>query len=153
MANGGVTSRVRESRSTTGTAQPYRRRATSSRIAHTSSSEMLSEYAAWNSGAAMKLHVKMTAAPAANRPAVRSTRAYIKTIAAPPATRFTTVADKAKLSPVRAIIAPTTAGNTGGKANAQSAALASESPGEGRWYPMVAMRSYHWPSQLVINPR
>ena len=93
---------------------------------------MLSEYAAWNSGAAMKQHVKRTAEPAANRPAVRSTRANMTTIAAPPATRFTTVAHTPKLRPVTAIIAPTTAGNTGGKAKAQRAALASESPGRGQ---------------------
>src|SRR5450759_403129 len=132
MAKGGVTSRVSESRTTAATAQAYRRRATSSSTVHTSSNEMLSEYAAWNSGAATKQQVNSTAAPATNRPAVRSSRANMTTMAAPPATRFTTVTHMAKLRPVTAIIAPTTVGNTGENAYVQSASLAPEDPGAGR---------------------
>jgi hypothetical protein len=93
---------------------------------------MLSAYAAWNRGAATKQHVNRTAVPAANRPAVRSTRVNITTIAAPPATRFTTVTHTAKLSPLTVISAPTTMGNIGRNANVFRASAPCGSPAAGR---------------------
>ena len=93
---------------------------------------MLSEYAAWNSGAATKQLVNRTAAPAANRPAVRSTRANMTTIAAPPATRFTMVTQTPKLNPVMVIITSMTMGKSGRNANAWSASLPCGSPAAGR---------------------